>query len=423
MSNLHITQMLVPPSKYSIKCPFSMDWQEICIHNTANRASAMSEISYMIGNAHSTSYHYAVDDYRAVQGLPLNRNGWHAGDGGNGRGNRTSIGIEICYSIDKGDKRYPIAQANAAILTAKLLKSKNFGVNRIKIHRDYSGKYCPHRMLDNGHWDAFFKAQVQAELDKLNGKTPTPVPSKPTQPEVPTQVKYYEYPPGVYEVLPEAGLNIRTKPDVGNVVKAVPKGTRFNAVEQIRGGVNGVWLKRDDGNYMSAQQGNNIFVKRIGNLPSSAPASKNTLAGLYKVNAGSLNIRTGPGVQNRVVGVITDRGTYTVTEVKDGWGRLKSGLGWISLAYCSKIGQSASAKPIETSRKGTFVVGVNLLNVRSGPSTSYPVVAQYKRGGIININSTVSQNGYIWGVYKSYSGKTRYVALETLSGTKYGRWK
>ena len=145
-----------------------MDWQEICVHNTANRASAMAEASYMIGHNMQISWHYAVDDYRAVQCLPLNRNGWHAGDGGNGRGNRKSLGIEICYSLDKGDKRYPVAQANAAILIARLLKSKNFGTNRIKIHRDYSGKYCPHRMLDNGHWDAF-KAQVQAILDKLNG--------------------------------------------------------------------------------------------------------------------------------------------------------------------------------------------------------------------------------------------------------------
>lgn len=71
--------MLCPQSKWNIKCPYTMTPQYITIHNTANDASAMSEVSYMIGNNNQTSYHYAVDDYRAVQGILENRNAWHAG--------------------------------------------------------------------------------------------------------------------------------------------------------------------------------------------------------------------------------------------------------------------------------------------------------------------------------------------------------
>ncbi len=48
-----------------------------------------------------------------------------------------------------------------------------------------------------------------------------------------------------------------------------------------------------------------------------------------------LNIRESPGTNSRVVGVISDQGIYTVTETaKVGsvqWGKLKSGVGWISL--------------------------------------------------------------------------------------------
>ncbi len=43
-------------------------------------------------------FHIAVDDKEAVQGIPLERNAWHCGDGG-GNGNRKSIGVEICYSL------------------------------------------------------------------------------------------------------------------------------------------------------------------------------------------------------------------------------------------------------------------------------------------------------------------------------------
>ena len=155
MADIKITAVECPKSKYSIKCPYSMTPQYITIHNTANDASAMNEISYMLSNNNKVSFHFAVDDTRAVQGLPLDRNGWHAGDGANGTGNRKSIGIEICYS-KSGGTRFEDAEKNAAILAAKLLKQYGWGTERLKRHKDWSGKYCPHRTMDEG-WDRFVK--------------------------------------------------------------------------------------------------------------------------------------------------------------------------------------------------------------------------------------------------------------------------
>lgn len=56
-----------------------------------------------------------------------------------------------------------------------------------------------------------------------------------------------------------------------------------------------------------------------------------------QVTAGVLNIRTGPGVSYGIVGQITDQGTYTIVETRNGWGRLKSGAGWISLYYTKRV--------------------------------------------------------------------------------------
>lgn len=56
-----------------------------------------------------------------------------------------------------------------------------------------------------------------------------------------------------------------------------------------------------------------------------------------KVTTSALNIRSGPGTNNKVVGIIRDRGVYTIVDEKSGWGKLKSGAGWISLKYCKKI--------------------------------------------------------------------------------------
>jgi N-acetylmuramoyl-L-alanine amidase len=123
---MKIRQNLVSTSKWNIKCPYPMNPTRIVIHNTANDASANNEIAYMISNNEYTSFHFAVDDIEVVQGLLLDRNGWHAGDG-NGKGNREGIGIEICYSKSGGD-RFIKAEQNCAELVAQLLKETRLGL-------------------------------------------------------------------------------------------------------------------------------------------------------------------------------------------------------------------------------------------------------------------------------------------------------
>ena len=58
---------------------------------------------------------------------------------------------------------------------------------------------------------------------------------------------------------------------------------------------------------------------------------------LVKVSIPDLNIRTGPGISYSRTGSYTGVGIFTIVQEQDGWGRLKSGAGWISLAYAQKI--------------------------------------------------------------------------------------
>lgn len=171
---MQITNVICPENKYAIKCPYPMTPEYITVHNTANDASAMAEISYMIGNNNKCSFHVAVDDCRVVTGLPFNRNSWNAGDGSNGTGNRKSISIEICYSKSGGD-RFIEAEKNGAQYVALLLKQYGWGIDRVKKHQDWNGKYCPHRTLDMG-WQRFLN-MVQSYLDGLQPQ-PTPEPLK-----------------------------------------------------------------------------------------------------------------------------------------------------------------------------------------------------------------------------------------------------
>ena len=90
-----------------------------------------------------------------------------------------------------------------------------------------------------------------------------------------------------------------------------------------------------------------IALKNAGYDPSAVQAKVNELvngsktpsftAYKVKVTTSALNIRSGAGMNNKVVGAIRDRGVYTIVDEKSGWGKLKSGAGWISLKYCKKI--------------------------------------------------------------------------------------
>ena len=165
-----IVQDLVSESKYNTQCPYHMIPEYITIHNTANDASAANEIAYMKRNSYN-SYHFAVDDVEARQGLPLDRNNFSCGDGASGTGNRKSIAIEICYS-KSGGARYVQAEENCVQLVAYLLKKYGFGVDRVKKHQEFSGKFCPHRILAENRWESF-KNRIRQAM----GENPSPQPT------------------------------------------------------------------------------------------------------------------------------------------------------------------------------------------------------------------------------------------------------
>ena len=167
MAEIKIRQQLCPSGKYSIKCPYSMKPTRIVVHNTGNDAPAANEVSYMTSNNSEVSFHIAVDDKEAVQGLPLDRNAWACGDD-NGAGNRQGINIEICYS-KSGGARFDAAEKNAAKLIAQLLKKYGWGIDKVTKHQDYNGKYCPHRTLDRG-WSRFLD-MVKAEMNMEDDMT------------------------------------------------------------------------------------------------------------------------------------------------------------------------------------------------------------------------------------------------------------
>lgn len=170
-NGLPIRQAIIDDNEYNRKKYGEVpEIKYITIHNTAEPYTAMQERTRVnLRTSSVTSFQFAVDEREAVQILPDNTHAWHAGDG-HGEGNMASIGMEICRSmcINKEDALYKASEENAARLTAYLLKKYNLTVDDLRRHYDWSGKHCPHRILDADSWDDF-KARVAAYLENEDG--------------------------------------------------------------------------------------------------------------------------------------------------------------------------------------------------------------------------------------------------------------
>ena len=154
----------------------------ITIHetgNTAKGADAAAHGAYLdsaAGEDALVSWHYTVDDHAIVQHLPDYETAYHAGDGKDGPGNATSIGIEICVNAG-GD--FEAAKANAAALVRLLMEEHGIPLDNVVQHNRWNGKDCPKTIRATaGAWEAFLAlcngypvdAQLSAAVDKLAAK-------------------------------------------------------------------------------------------------------------------------------------------------------------------------------------------------------------------------------------------------------------
>ena len=93
-----------------------------------------------------------------------------------------------------------------------------------------------------------------------------------------------------------------------------------------------------------ANPGYSVFDKDGAKIYTSNTTSQaSDVPFTVKVSITDLNIRKGPGTNYDKTGKFTGKGVFTIVEVQSGqgstagWGRLKSGAGWISLDYGAKI--------------------------------------------------------------------------------------
>lgn len=88
------------------------------------------------------------------------------------------------------------------------------------------------------------------------------------------------------------------------------------------------------------------YLSVVGAAASSASTASSTATNTsfkVKIESTCLNIRKGPGTNYARTGAFTGAGIFTIVETKSGtgsssgWGKLKSGAGWISLDYTKRV--------------------------------------------------------------------------------------
>ena len=130
---------------------------------------------------------------------------------------------------------------------------------------------------------------------------------------------------------------------------------------------------------------------------TSTPSNTNYIV---KVNTDSLNVRKGPGASYSICGELGRGEAYTIVQTQNGWGKLKSGVGWINLSYTQRVSNTTTSSSVVSSSSYLVKVAANNLNVRKGPGVSYGVSGTVKKGQVYTIVET--KNG--WGKLKSGLG-------------------
>lgn len=95
------------------------------------------------------------------------------------------------------------------------------------------------------------------------------------------------------------------------------------------------------------------LVKKNGTTSIPSVSNPNFTSYTVKINTNELNVRAGAGISYKVVTTVKRNEVYTIVAESNGWGKLKSGIGYICLDYCIKQGEVST--PVVTIKEGSKV--------------------------------------------------------------------
>lgn len=128
-------------------------------------------------------------------------------------------------------------------------------------------------------------------------------------------------------------MNVRSGGSTSyRVLTTIPKGTKVEVLEISNGWYKIVWPGASCGYAYVSNSSNKYFTYTANPVNMTIPG-----AYLVRITASALNVRAGAGTGHKINTVVHKNEVYTIVEEKNGWGKLKSGAGWISLKYTKKV--------------------------------------------------------------------------------------
>ena len=304
--------------------------QKITIHHMAGNLSVEACGHAFANPARRASSNYAIgSDGRIAMYVEEKNRSWCSSSASN---DHQAITIEVAN--DGGAPSWHVSdKAMAALLDLCTDICQRNGIHHLNFTGDASGNLTQHNYFAATACPGpYLKSKFQYIADEVNKRLaadsipdgsviPKPVPEPtPNLPKVPFTV----------EVIVD-DLNYRSEPSMSGAVKGQTGKGIFTIVEvsdgwgKLKSGVGWIWL------------GNPAYLKVLNSVSTFKPYAVKLSSA-----ANSVYIRKGPGTNYPTVSVIRS-GVYTIVEESDGegsikgWGKLKSGAGWVSLDYFLKV--------------------------------------------------------------------------------------
>ena len=163
-----------------------------------------------------------------------------------------------------------------------------------------------------------------------NVSAPAPQPATPAPapvPSAPAATKEY--------ATAQCSMNVRSGIGTNHgVIGYVAKGESVEVLEKFSNGWMRVIVKGKEG-YTSNAGGKYYQLKTESAAPSTPTNGSKEFN--VQITASALNVRAGAGTSHKVTAWAHKNEIYTIVEESNGWGKLKSGAGWISLAYTKRV--------------------------------------------------------------------------------------
>ena len=324
----------------------------------------------------------------SIQTMPWDYKPWGCASGPKGSCNNGWIQFEICEDDLKDKKYFEAVYKEACELTAYLCDMFDIDpkgtvtVNGVKVptilcHADSHRLGFGSNHGDVLHWFPKFGKDMddaRADVAKLIGTKASSTPAQPvemyrirkTWEDEKSQVGAYSDLNNAKKACDKAGKDYEVYNSKGVAIYPVAPAEKevssfkvgdevslINGAKYSNGLSIPTWLYsykmyvreiRKDGNVVISTQKTGAITGVVAPsqiIPYKATtitsANPTFVPYIVRISADILNVRNGAGTNYKINGQVKKYELYTIVDEKNGWGKLKSGAGWIALNYTTKV--------------------------------------------------------------------------------------